>query len=114
MTDSHANPDQVPNRCAVCGGDVFLNLVQTAGFALCPQCGRAFRLISEYFEVSEAKVTLTTLFVEDLGADSLDVIELVMELEEEFGITIPEDQTERIKTVGEAIAVVESLAAQRR
>ena len=61
------------------------------------------QIIAEQLGVEEAKVSASASFVDDLGADSLDIVELVMELEEEFEITIPDDQAEKIKTVGEAI-----------
>ena len=53
-------------------------------------------------------MTASTHFVDDLGADSLDTVELVMELEEEFGIEIPDDMSEKIQTVGQATEFIES------
>ena len=64
---------------------------------------RVKKIIAEQLGVPEADVANEKAFVADLGADSLDIVELVMELEEEFEITIPDDQAEKIKTVGEAI-----------
>ena len=58
--------------------------------------------------VNEEEVTNEASFVEDLGADSLDIVELVMALEEEFGIEIPDEEAEKIRTVGEAIAFIEA------
>lgn len=58
--------------------------------------------------VNEDEVTNEASFVEDLGADSLDIVELVMALEEEFGIEIPDEEAEKIRTVGEAIAFIEA------
>ncbi|MBD5182306.1 MAG: acyl carrier protein [Muribaculaceae bacterium] len=55
----------------------------------------------------DSKITEDATFVNDLGADSLDTVELIMELENTFGIEIPEDQSEKIKTVGDAIAYIE-------
>ena len=57
-----------------------------------------------------ASITMDTSFGEDLGADSLDTVELIMELEKEFNITIPDDQAEKIVTVGDAISYVEANA----
>jgi acyl carrier protein len=57
--------------------------------------------------VERDKITRETHFVNDLGADSLDTVELVMELEEEFDISIPEDQAEKIQRVGEAVEYIE-------
>jgi acyl carrier protein len=58
--------------------------------------------------VNEEEVTNEASFVEDLGADSLDIVELVMALEEEFGIEIPDEEAEKIRTVGESIAFIEA------
>jgi acyl carrier protein len=64
-------------------------------------------IVSEQLGVPKEEVTLTASFVDDLKADSLDVVELVMEFEDEFGITIPDDDYEKIKTVGDAISYIE-------
>lgn len=64
------------------------------------------RVICEHFEVNPAQVTRATRFQEDLGADSLDVVELVMKLEEVFDLTIPDDDSQKIRTVGDAIDYV--------
>jgi acyl carrier protein len=61
--------------------------------------------------VDKEKVTPETSFVNDLGADSLDTVELVMELEEEFDITIPDDAAEKIQTVGQAVQYIEASQA---
>ncbi len=60
--------------------------------------------------VDESEVKPEATFTNDLGADSLDTVELIMELEKEFNITIPDDQAEKIATVGDAIAYVEANA----
>ncbi len=62
--------------------------------------------------VEEDTVTRESSFVEDLGADSLDVVELVMALEEEFGVEIPDDQAEKIVTVGDAVKYIEAHAKE--
>ncbi|MGV3608911.1 MAG: acyl carrier protein [Planctomycetaceae bacterium] len=64
-------------------------------------------IVSEQLGVDKDKVTPETSFVNDLGADSLDTVELVMELEEEFDITIPDDAAEKIQTVGQAIKFIQ-------
>ena len=64
-------------------------------------------IVCEHLAVPKEKVERKTSFQEDIGADSLDIVELVMELEEEFDIQIPDDQAEKIKTVGEAIDYIE-------
>ncbi|MCQ2232292.1 MAG: acyl carrier protein [Paludibacteraceae bacterium] len=64
-------------------------------------------IIVEKLGVDENEVTNEASFTNDLGADSLDTVELIMEFEKEFGITISDDQTEKITTVGEAIELIE-------
>ncbi len=68
---------------------------------------RVIDIVAEQLGVEKEKITRETHFVNDLGADSLDTVELVMELEEEFDISIPEDQAEKIQRVGEAIDYIE-------
>jgi acyl carrier protein len=65
-------------------------------------------IIVEKLGVEESEVTLEASFTNDLGADSLDTVELIMEFEKEFGITIPDDQAEKIATVGDAVAYIEN------
>ena len=69
-------------------------------------------IIAEQLGVKIEEVTDTASFVDDLGADSLDTVELVMALEEEFGIEIPDEDAEKITSVGEAIRYVESKASK--
>ena len=69
---------------------------------------RVIEIVSEQLGVDKEKVTAETSFVNDLGADSLDTVELVMELEEEFDINIPDDAAEKIQTVGQAVEYIES------
>jgi acyl carrier protein len=69
------------------------------------------KIVVENLGVEEGKVTENSSFVEDLGADSLDQVELVMALEEEFGIEIPDDAAEKITTVQKAIEYIKSHAA---
>ena len=64
-------------------------------------------IVCDQLGVPREKVTPETSFINDLGADSLDTVELVMELEEEFDISIPDDDAEKIQTVGEAIKYIE-------
>ncbi|HRZ96887.1 MAG TPA: acyl carrier protein [Paludibacter sp.] len=66
-------------------------------------------IIVDKLGVEEADVVETASFTNDLGADSLDTVELIMEFEKEFGISIPDDQAEKISTVGEAITHIEAL-----
>jgi acyl carrier protein len=74
---------------------------------------RVIELVSENLGVNKEQVTRRTSFIEDLGADSLDIVELIMELEEEFEINIPDEQAEKIKNVGEAIDYIEKEIAKK-
>ena len=67
-------------------------------------------IIVDKLGVDEAEVVATASFINDLGADSLDTVELIMEFEKEFGINIPDDQAEKITTVGDAISYIEANA----
>ena len=67
-------------------------------------------IIFDKLSVEETEVTNEASFTNDLGADSLDTVELIMEFEKEFGISIPDDQAEKITTVGDAIAYIEANA----
>ncbi|MBQ74449.1 MAG: acyl carrier protein [Gammaproteobacteria bacterium] len=69
---------------------------------------RVTKLVCEQLGVKEEEVTAEASFVEDLGADSLDTVELVMALEEEFETEIPDEEAEKITTVKEAIDYIES------
>ena len=69
---------------------------------------RVKAIIVDKLSVNESEVTPEATFAQDLGADSLDTVELIMEFEKEFGITTPDDQAEGIKTVGDAIAYIEN------
>ncbi len=68
---------------------------------------RVKKIVVEHLGVDEGKVTEDASFVDDLGADSLDTVELVMAFEEEFGIEIPDDAAEKIVTVKDAIAYIQ-------
>ena len=72
---------------------------------------RVIDIVAEQLGVDKDKVAPETSFVNDLGADSLDTVELVMELEEEFDISIPDDAAEKIQTVGQAIEFIEKAQA---
>ena len=71
---------------------------------------RVKAIIVDKLGVDESEVKPEATFTNDVGADSLDTVELIMELEKEFNITIPDDQAEKIATVGDAIAYVEANA----
>ena len=66
------------------------------------------KIVADHLGIDEAKVTEESSFIDDLGADSLDTVELVMAFEEKFGIEIPDDAAETIQTVQNAIDYIES------
>ena len=72
---------------------------------------RVKKIVVEHLNVEADKVTEAASFIEDLGADSLDTVELVMAFEEEFGIEIPDDAAESIVTVGDAVKYIDKAAA---
>ena len=63
-------------------------------------------LIAEELEVEEGQISMDSLIVDDLGADSLDVVELIMRLEEKFDVEIPDEDAEKIQTVGDAVKFI--------
>ena len=69
------------------------------------------KMVADHLGVEEVKVTEEANFVDDLGADSLDTVELVMAFEEEFGAEISDSEAEKILTVGDAIKFIESKSA---
>ncbi|QZH74546.1 MAG: acyl carrier protein [Erythrobacter sp.] len=71
---------------------------------------RVKKIVVEHLGVEEDKVTPDASFIDDLGADSLDIVELVMAFEEEFGVEIPDDAAEKINTVGDANSYIEANA----
>jgi acyl carrier protein len=75
---------------------------------------RVKQIIVEQLGVDEAEVTPTASFVDDLGADSLDTVELVMAFEEAFGIEIPDDDAEKIATVKDAISYIDKHAQAKK
>jgi len=71
------------------------------------------KIIVEHLGVDEAKVTEDASFIDDLGADSLDTVELVMAFEEEFGAEISDQEAEKILTVGDAVRFIESHSSNK-
>lgn len=69
---------------------------------------RVKKIVQEQLQVEPEKITLDASFVDDLGADSLDIVELVMAFEEEFGMEISDEEAERIQTVGDAIQYIKA------
>jgi len=72
---------------------------------------RVKKIVVEHLGVESDKVVESASFIDDLGADSLDTVELVMAFEEEFGVEIPDDAAETIQTVGDAVKFLQSKSA---
>jgi len=72
---------------------------------------RVKKIVVDHLSVDESKISENASFMDDLGADSLDTVELVMAFEEEFGCEIPDDAAETIQTVGDAVKFLEKNAA---
>lgn len=68
---------------------------------------KVIQVVSEQLSVDKGEVKRDTSFVNDLNADSLDIVELVMELEDEFDLTIPDEEAEKLNTVGEAVDYIQ-------
>jgi acyl carrier protein len=69
---------------------------------------RLKKIVAEQLGVDESKIVPTASFTEDLNADSLDLVEMIMSLEEEFGVEIPDEEAEKIRTVGDAMSYIEA------
>jgi acyl carrier protein len=74
---------------------------------------RVIEIVCEQMGASKEKVSEATSFINDLGADSLDTVELVMEFEDEFDLNIPDEEAEKIQTVGDAIKYIEAHNASK-
>lgn len=74
---------------------------------------KVIQIVSEQMSVDKSEISRETSFVNDLNADSLDTVELVMELEDEFDLTIPDEEAEKLKVVGEAIDYVQKHAESK-
>ena len=106
MTISSRTPEGDPHRCAICGGVVVTESSEPLGDSVCPRCGTLLIALRDRLGGDKERITPETSFVNDLGADSLDTVELVMALEEEFDINIPDDEAENIRTVADAIRAI--------
>lgn len=73
---------------------------------------KVINIVSEQLNVSVDEVTLASNYLDDLKADSLDLVELVMEFEDEFGITVPDEDYEKISTVGDSISYIREKAGE--
>lgn len=67
---------------------------------------KVIKIVAEKLSIDEKSVTVASRFQEDLGADSLDVVELLMEIEEEFGVSISDEDSEKLVTVGDAVRFI--------
>ncbi len=72
------------------------------------------KMIVDQLGVSESEVVPEAKFIDDLGADSLDIVELIMALEDEYGIEIPDEDAEKIETVGDAIRYIEEHMSEKK
>jgi acyl carrier protein len=125
---SSRTPEGSPNHCPMCDTIICIEPSHPAGDAPCPNCGTLLwffntsagmrfyeseavaplrdtilQTICENLGVNKEQVNPTTSFLQDVGADSLDLVELVMELGEKFDVAIPDELAENIKTVGDVI-----------
>jgi acyl carrier protein len=128
MTSSSRTPHGAAGHCPVCEAAVPLQPSHPYGHTACPQCGamlwfrrgpagfwfhdeqkvwpirkKVQEIVGENLGVEPQRLTDSSLFIQDVGADTLDIVELVMELEEGFGITIPDEVAEKIMTVGDLV-----------
>ena len=74
---------------------------------------KVFEIVSQQLSVDKSELSRETSFVNDLNADSLDTVELVMELEDEFDMTIPDEEAEKLTTIGDAIVFIEKSSGQK-
>jgi acyl carrier protein len=116
ITISSRTPEGHDSRCPLCGAEAAIEY-SIAGDASCPNCGsllwgeeavyaRIKRFLAERLNVDPERITEELSLVNDLGQDSLGIVELVMVLEEEFDINIPDDAAEKIQTIGDAIRYI--------
>ncbi len=128
---SSRTPEGVPSHCPICDTPICIEPSQPPGDAPCPSCGtllwftctsenvlvyeaqaiaplrdRIVEIISESLGRRKEQVTFSSTFIKDIGIDSLDSIELIMALEEEFEMSISDDEVHKIKTVGDAIGYI--------
>jgi acyl carrier protein len=90
-----------------CGARAGANSEKTEEGSMSETADRVKKIVVEHLGVEQDKVTEDASFIDDLGADSLDIVELVMAFEEEFSVEIPDDAAEKISTVKDAIDYIE-------
>lgn len=103
MTISSRTPEGLPHRCPICGNDSAIDPSLPGGDSTCPSCGHLLWWFRDRLGLASDQRDLHSLLLDDLGEDSLEMAELIMELEEEFGVAIPDDAAERMESVGDAI-----------
>ena len=107
-------PEGWPHQCPICGKTALLEPCYPGGDTVCPSCGhllwtvrdRLARRLGDNLGVNREQITFATLLSEDLGADSLDLVELTMELEEEFDVTVPDEVATNFRTVGDVVEYI--------
>ena len=127
-TISSRTPEGTPNRCPICGAAICVEPVQPPGDAPCPNCGtllwfsklpdgllffddeevrplreKFLEILCDELGVNKESISYDQSFVEDIGIDSLDNVELVMAIEESLGITILDEEAEKIRTIRDLI-----------
>ena len=121
MTVSSRSPEGLPSECPLCNAKTNIEFSDPAGDAPCPNCGHLLwasvqlvqavtRRYTDALGTAPGAINANTRFA-DLAADSLDTVEMVMELEEEYDVNIPDDVAQRIQTVGDAVRYIQD---QRR
>jgi acyl carrier protein len=106
MTISSRTPEGFPHRCSICGKQSAVDPSFPGGDSTCPSCGHLLWWFRDRLGLDSEPIHVDSLLLDDLGADSLDLVELVMEIEQEFGIAIPDEEAERIRTVSDAIRYI--------
>ncbi|MBP87977.1 MAG: acyl carrier protein [Planctomycetaceae bacterium] len=123
MSVASRTPEGFPSHCPICGAEVRAEFAEPTGDAVCPKCGCLIwrsaqlahalrRVLSEQLGVEQDQITNDTALA-NLRADSLDTVELVMELEEEFDITIPDDVAERMQSIGYILKYLDEMRRKR-
>ena len=107
MNISSRTPEGEPNCCPICGAQVIIEPSSGTRDAPCPQCGHLLWWLQTRFSDRLPDDISADTLLSDISGDSLDTVELVMELEEEFDIEVPEDDLENIKTLGDAIRYIQ-------
>ena len=109
MTVSSRTPEGEPHQCPICGELVATEPSAPLGDSTCPQCGSLLMMIKDGLNLRELHWNDKA---SKLG-DSIEIVELVMELEEEFDINIPEEEAQKIQTVADAIRLIRKFQQQR-